>query len=86
MKTNELMCKIPYTNNTVQLTTTKGDLIRALAEFDDDDDIVIEMDDNFESEELHLFYVDVARGIQLEDGSERNEIRLCPVKHKDIIK
>jgi hypothetical protein len=77
---------IPFCNHSVNVVVTKKDLIDALKNFDDDDDIVIEIDDNLkQDDELYLFYVDHISGLTTEDGSDnRNEIRLCAVNYQDI--
>lgn len=70
----------------VDVICTKRDLIEALKDLDDDDDVVIEVHDDVLTDDLYLFYVDVIDGLKDINGNEFKEIRLCPLRWEEIDK
>lgn len=57
---------------------TIGDLRNALSNFNENDQVVIEIHEGVRNEDLYTIeYVDEITGIRLNDGSEVSEIRLC---------
>ena len=55
--------------------TTKKELIDVLSEFNDDDQVVIEVHDTVLYEDLYQFYID-----PIDKGEFGIEIRLCPIE------
>lgn len=57
---------------------TVGELKEFLNTLDDNDLIVLEaIDDNGDVKDLYPFHMDIIGGIELEDGSIVNEVRIC---------
>jgi hypothetical protein len=56
----------------------KKDLIVLLNDYNDDDDIVVEVHDTVLYEDLYTFYIDGVSGLLDENSEEYNEIRICP--------
>lgn len=57
--------------------TTIGELKKAIADFDDNDAVVVEIHEGSRSEDLYEFSVDEVVGLRLTDGTEISEVRLC---------
>lgn len=58
--------------------TTIGELRAALAQFDDNDSVVVEIHEGIRHEDLYEFYIDVIDGVKSDtDGQEWREIRFC---------
>ena len=57
--------------------TTIGELREAIAGFNDDDIVVVEIHEGSRSEDLYEFSVDEIIGLRLVDGTEISEVRLC---------
>ena len=57
--------------------TTIGELKKAIAEFRDNDIVVVEIHEGYRTEDLYEFSVDEVIGLRLVDGTEISEIRLC---------
>jgi hypothetical protein len=74
-------------NHPIDVILTKKDLINALSEFNDDDEIVIEIDETTPiQEDLYFFYIDALKGLAIKNGkNNRTEIRFCPVSMSDLI-
>lgn len=65
----------------MKVIMNKKQLLEALEGLGDNDSVVIDTQVEFEiGEDLYSFSVDVIGGIELEDGSYINEIRLIPIK------
>lgn len=54
-----------------------GELRKALAEFDDHDEVVVEIHEGSRSEDLYDLHIDVVNGLKLVDGTEVREVRFC---------
>jgi hypothetical protein len=57
--------------------TTIGELKKAIADFNDDDIVVVEIHEGYRNEDLYEFSVDEVVGLRLVDGTEISEVRLC---------
>jgi hypothetical protein len=57
--------------------TTIGELRKAIANFDDNDIVVVEIHEGFRTEDLYEFSIDEIKGLMLQDGTGISEIRLC---------
>ena len=66
----------------MKLILNKKDLLEALEGTNDNDAVVIEVHDNVLTEDLYSFTVDIISGVELEDGSKINEIRLSAVGYQ----
>lgn len=58
---------------------TKRQLLDAIRECDDHDDVVIEVFDCVLQEDLYEFSVDIVNGVRMENGITKNEIRFCVI-------
>jgi len=56
---------------------TIGQLRKALEQYNDQDEVVVEIHEGERSEDLYDFYIDFVGGLLREDGTEINEIRFC---------
>ena len=57
--------------------TTIGELRKAIADFNDNDIVVVEIHEGSRSEDLYEFSVDKVIGLRLTDGTQISEVRLC---------
>jgi hypothetical protein len=57
--------------------TTIGQLRKSIANFDNDDMVVVEIHDGTRSEDLYEFTIDKIEGIRLNKGKIVSEIRIC---------
>lgn len=57
--------------------TTIGELREALAQFDENDAVVVEIHEGERGEDLYEFTIDSIGGVQLTDGTTITEVRLC---------
>lgn len=57
--------------------TTIGELREALAQFDNNDIVVVEIHEGVRYSDLYQLTIDTIDGIQLTDGTEVKEVRLC---------
>lgn len=57
--------------------TTIGELRKAIADFDDNDVVVVEIHEGNRSEDLYEFSIDEVAGLRLTDGTQISEVRLC---------
>jgi hypothetical protein len=57
--------------------TTIGELREALAKFDDNDAVVVEIHEGERTEDLYEFTIDSIGGLKLEDGTTISEVRIC---------
>lgn len=65
--------------NTVAKVLTKKQLLDAIKDCNDDDDVVIEVFDCVLQEDLYEFTVDIVNGVRMENGTTKNEIRFSAV-------
>lgn len=56
---------------------TIGDLKEAIKNFNDDDEVVVEIHEGDRSEDLYNFYVDHIDMLTFQDGSTLKEVRIC---------
>ena len=56
---------------------TIGMLREAIKDFEDNDELVIEIHEDNRSEGLYIPYVDVIHGVVSADGTFVSEVRLC---------
>lgn len=56
---------------------TIGELREAIKEFNDDDEVVIEIHEGLRTEDLYYPSIDVIHGIASADGKFISEVRLC---------
>jgi len=56
---------------------TIGDLREAIKDFSDNDSLCVEIHEGVRYEDLYEATIDVIEGIELQDGSVINEVRLC---------
>lgn len=67
----------PAPNPQVERVLTIGDLRKALEQFDDNDQVVVEIHEGVRHEDLYTFYVDHMDGLRDVEGNEFKEVRLC---------
>lgn len=67
----------PAPNPQMERVLTIGDLRKALEQFDDNDQVVVEIHEGVRHEDLYTFYVDHMDGLRDVEGNEFNEVRLC---------
>jgi molybdopterin-guanine dinucleotide biosynthesis protein len=69
---------VPHQNTqAMSKITTIGELKKAIADFNDDDIVVVEIHEGYRNEDLYEFSVDEVVGLRLVDGTEISEVRLC---------
>lgn len=56
---------------------TIGQLRKALEQYNDQDEVVVEIHEGERYEDLYDFYIDFVGGVLREDGTEINEVRFC---------
>lgn len=56
---------------------TIGELREAIKEFNDDDEVVIEIHEGLRTEDLYYPSIDVIHGVVTADGKFISEVRLC---------
>lgn len=67
----------------MKVITTKGELLKALEEFSNDDKVVIEVFDTVLDEDLYTFYVDpIHMGLDKDNKDRGFEIRLSAIPHE----
>jgi len=53
------------------------ELMERLAQFNDNDEVVVEIHDSVKHEDLYEFTIDAIDGVSSLDGSTFTEVRLC---------
>lgn len=56
---------------------TIGELRNAIKEFNDDDEVVVEIHEGLRTEDLYYPSIDVIHGVVSADGKFISEVRLC---------
>jgi hypothetical protein len=64
-------------DTSVEKVLTIGDLRKALEQYDDNDQVVVEIHEGVRHEDLYTFYVDHMDGLLDVEGNEFKEVRLC---------